>query len=229
MLGWSIRARACRSASKRATTCAVSMPGLMIFSATLRRTGLLLLGDVDDAHAPLADLLQQLVRADPPTWPLGRRRRAPDIAPHARGPDGGGRLAAGRQRPTGRPHPWGCHPRPGRVVGPPPRPGPASGGSCPPPRRGGAGPRARRGGPGPRRRRHPGRPPVAPDRVSSAAALKSRSFSVRGVGHVRTPRYDAPSDNATKRAGRDHPGASDSRPIPGPADPETSRCSQARA
>ena len=39
MLGWSIRARACRSASKRAITCRVSMPGLMIFRATLRRTG----------------------------------------------------------------------------------------------------------------------------------------------------------------------------------------------
>ena len=39
MLGWSIIARAWRSASKRAMTCLVSMPGLMIFSATLRRTG----------------------------------------------------------------------------------------------------------------------------------------------------------------------------------------------
>ena len=39
MLGWSIIASACRSASKRAITCRVSIPGLMIFSATLRRTG----------------------------------------------------------------------------------------------------------------------------------------------------------------------------------------------
>ena len=39
MFGWSIRASACRSASKRAITCLVSMPSLMIFSATLRRTG----------------------------------------------------------------------------------------------------------------------------------------------------------------------------------------------
>ena len=39
MLGWSIRARAWRSASKRAMTWPVSMPGLMILSATLRRTG----------------------------------------------------------------------------------------------------------------------------------------------------------------------------------------------
>src|SRR5262245_6898150 len=39
MLGWSISARACRSTSKRATTCLVSMPGLSTFSATLRRSG----------------------------------------------------------------------------------------------------------------------------------------------------------------------------------------------
>ena len=42
------------------------MPGLMIFSATLRRTGCGLLGHEDDAHAAFADLLQQLVRADRP-------------------------------------------------------------------------------------------------------------------------------------------------------------------
>ena len=39
MLGWSIMARACRSASKRAMTCRVSMPGLMTLRATLRWTG----------------------------------------------------------------------------------------------------------------------------------------------------------------------------------------------
>ena len=39
MLGWSIMARACSSASKRAITCWVSMPGLMILSATRRSTG----------------------------------------------------------------------------------------------------------------------------------------------------------------------------------------------
>ncbi len=39
MFGWSIRASACRSASKRATTWRLSMPGLMTFSATRRRTG----------------------------------------------------------------------------------------------------------------------------------------------------------------------------------------------
>ena len=80
MLGWSISARACRSASKRAMTCRLSMPGLMIFSATLRCTGSALLGHVDHAHAPFADLLQQLVRADlrPRVlgqWRVDRRRR----------------------------------------------------------------------------------------------------------------------------------------------------------
>jgi hypothetical protein len=35
----SIMARACRSASNRATTALVSIPSLMIFSASLRRTG----------------------------------------------------------------------------------------------------------------------------------------------------------------------------------------------
>ena len=73
MLGWSIRARACRSASNRAITCRVSMPGLMTLSATLRWTGLGLLGHVDDAHAALADLLQQLVRADDRAGPLAAR------------------------------------------------------------------------------------------------------------------------------------------------------------
>jgi hypothetical protein len=39
MLGWSIIASACRSASNRATTCLVSMPSLMTLSTTRRRTG----------------------------------------------------------------------------------------------------------------------------------------------------------------------------------------------
>ena len=39
MFGWSISASACRSASNRAMTSRVSMPGLMILSATLRCTG----------------------------------------------------------------------------------------------------------------------------------------------------------------------------------------------
>ena len=39
MFGWSIIATACRSASKRAITCRVSIPGLIIFSATVRWIG----------------------------------------------------------------------------------------------------------------------------------------------------------------------------------------------
>ncbi len=74
MFGWSISARACRSASKRAITCRVSMPGLMILSATLRRTGCCCSATIDHAHAPFADLLQQLVRADDRAGAFAKRR-----------------------------------------------------------------------------------------------------------------------------------------------------------
>src|SRR5262245_37797554 len=39
MLGWSIKANACRSASMRAITCVLSIPGLITLRATLRWTG----------------------------------------------------------------------------------------------------------------------------------------------------------------------------------------------
>ena len=39
MLGWSIRANTCRSTSKRAITCRVSMPSLTILRAMWRRIG----------------------------------------------------------------------------------------------------------------------------------------------------------------------------------------------
>ena len=39
MLGWSIRASACRSASNRASTWRLSNPALMSFRATSRLTG----------------------------------------------------------------------------------------------------------------------------------------------------------------------------------------------
>ena len=55
MFGWSIRASACRSASNRASTARESMPTLISFSATCRLHRLGLLGQVDRAHAPLAD------------------------------------------------------------------------------------------------------------------------------------------------------------------------------
>ena len=74
MFGWSIIARAWRSASNRAITWRESIPGLMIFKATLRRSGLRLLGHVDDPHAPFADLLQQLVRADDRAGSFGQGR-----------------------------------------------------------------------------------------------------------------------------------------------------------
>ena len=63
MLGWSIRARAWRSASKRDRTVRESMPALMSLTATLRRTGSRLLGHPDGPHAPFADLFEQLVAA----------------------------------------------------------------------------------------------------------------------------------------------------------------------
>ena len=75
MLGWSISARACRSASNRATTWRVSMPALMILRATLRLHGLSLLGHPDLAHAPLADPFQQLVGADEGAGALGRAHK----------------------------------------------------------------------------------------------------------------------------------------------------------
>ena len=63
MLGWSISASACRSASKRAMHLPASpCPALMILSGDLAPDGLGLLGHVDGAHAAFADLLQQLVR-----------------------------------------------------------------------------------------------------------------------------------------------------------------------
>ena len=68
-------------------TSRLSIPGLMILSATLRRTGCLLLGDEHEAHAALADLLHQLVRPDhgagtlvDPRWPGGDRGRFKESA-----------------------------------------------------------------------------------------------------------------------------------------------------
>ena len=74
MFWWSIIARACRSASKRAMTCAAVHAGLDDLERDLAADRLLLLGHVDDAHAAFADLLQQLVRADDRAGPLRDRR-----------------------------------------------------------------------------------------------------------------------------------------------------------
>ena len=64
MFGWSIKARACRSASNRAITWLDVHARLDDLEGDLAADRLLLLGHVDDAHAPLADLLEQLVGAD---------------------------------------------------------------------------------------------------------------------------------------------------------------------
>ena len=72
MLGWSISARAWRSASKRAMTSSVSMPGLMTLRATLAADGLVLLGHEDDAHAAFADFFQELVGTDARSRPFRR-------------------------------------------------------------------------------------------------------------------------------------------------------------
>jgi len=45
-------------------TCLVSMPGLTIFKATLRRIGSTCLGHEDDAETAFADLFEQLVVAN---------------------------------------------------------------------------------------------------------------------------------------------------------------------
>ena len=76
MFGWSMIASAWRSASKRATTWPVSMPGLMTLSATLRRTGCVLLGHEDGAHAAFADFLEQLVWPDDGSGAFGDRGMA---------------------------------------------------------------------------------------------------------------------------------------------------------
>ena len=57
-------ARAWRSASNLAMTSRVSIPGLMIFSATRRENGLSLLGHEDHSEASFSDDLEKLVAAD---------------------------------------------------------------------------------------------------------------------------------------------------------------------
>ena len=71
MFGWSIRARACRSASKRAITSPGVHARLDDLQGHLAADRLPLLGHVDDAHAAFADLLQELVAADEGAGPFG--------------------------------------------------------------------------------------------------------------------------------------------------------------
>ena len=74
MFGWSIIASACRSASKRAITCRVSMPGLMILSATVRWIGSVCSAMNTTPMPAFADLLQQLVGPDDRAGAFGDRR-----------------------------------------------------------------------------------------------------------------------------------------------------------
>ena len=71
MLGWSIRARACRSASNRATTSLRVHPRLDDLQGDFAADGFSLLGHVDHAHAAFADLLQELIAADHRAGALG--------------------------------------------------------------------------------------------------------------------------------------------------------------
>ena len=65
MLGWSIIARACRSASKRAMTCLRVHARLDDLEGDLAGgPAAVCSAMIDDAHAAFADLLQQLVGAD---------------------------------------------------------------------------------------------------------------------------------------------------------------------
>ena len=64
MFGWSIIASACRSASKRATTCLRVHAQLDDLERDAAAHRFLLLGHVDHAAAAFADFLQQLVTAN---------------------------------------------------------------------------------------------------------------------------------------------------------------------
>ena len=64
MAGWSIRAKAWRSDSKRAITSRRVHPGFDQLQRHAAAHGLLLLGQPDLAHAAFSDFLQQVIAAD---------------------------------------------------------------------------------------------------------------------------------------------------------------------
>ena len=64
MFGWSINASAWRSLSKRATTCRLSIPGLISLRATSRRIGSTCFGVVDDTHPAFPEFPDRPVRSD---------------------------------------------------------------------------------------------------------------------------------------------------------------------
>ena len=74
MFWWSIRARAWRSASNRASDLLGIHARLDDLERDPPSNRLVLLGHVHGAHASFADLLEQLVRADPVAGPLGQER-----------------------------------------------------------------------------------------------------------------------------------------------------------
>ena len=97
MLGWSIKASACRSASNRASTARESMPILISFSATCRLTGAVWLCPINGAHAPLAEDFEQRVPAGDD---LARDRSAGAVGRRNlfnRGPSAAGSVFRGRQ------------------------------------------------------------------------------------------------------------------------------------
>ena len=80
-------------------TWAESIPGLMTFSATSRRTGGFLLCEEDDAHSPLADLAGERVRADAAARDLGDQPGRARVTVRAGGRVG--RLFGPRSRAVG--------------------------------------------------------------------------------------------------------------------------------
>ena len=175
MLGWSISASACRSASNRATTWRGVHARLDDLQRDLAADGLLLLGHVDDAHAPLADLLEQLVRADPRAGPLGDGpavAAGPPVGTNPRVGRGVGRRPGRRRRlaigPAGGEGRRGLGPTAGRR------------GSC----------RARRG---PRERPRPAaevrrRPRTRSRKAAASAGAAARRPRGRWPGRVRVDR-----------------------------------------
>ena len=129
MFGWSISARACRSASNRAMTCLRVHARLDELQRHLALDRLGLLGHVDGAHAALADLLhaactgRSTVPADSAAG--GDRCRAGRRRTSAAG--GSRKLAELRRGPRAAPRRGAAAPRRRRRPRPGTRPGPAPG------------------------------------------------------------------------------------------------------
>jgi len=73
MLGWSIIARACRSASKRASTAFESMPALITLTATARLTGSVCwaMKTLPMPPSPISSISLYLPARMAPTWAVG--------------------------------------------------------------------------------------------------------------------------------------------------------------